>query len=106
MLPSLRRSRWAERPGIEQARGAPAKKAASLSYSPMWDKVSDGCSGKLRNSILRFWLRDSFMIGLRSATPVRIEDTLLPFDLPSVARKKVTWRLTADCCRRMAGYFF
>jgi hypothetical protein len=30
------------------------------------------------------------MIGLRSATPVMIEDTLLPFDLPSVARKKVS----------------
>ena len=30
------------------------------------------------------------MVGLRSATPVMIEDTLLPFDLPSVARKKVS----------------
>jgi hypothetical protein len=30
------------------------------------------------------------MVGLRSATPVMIEDTLLPFDLPSVGRKKVS----------------
>ena len=30
------------------------------------------------------------MVALRSATPVMIEDTLLPFDLPSVARKKVS----------------
>jgi len=30
------------------------------------------------------------MVGLRSATPVMSEDTPLPFDLPSVARKKVS----------------
>jgi Transposase DDE domain group 1 len=30
------------------------------------------------------------MVGLRSATPVMSVDTLLPFDLPSVARKKVS----------------
>ena len=30
------------------------------------------------------------MVALRSATPVMIEDTLLPFALPSVARKKVS----------------
>jgi hypothetical protein len=30
------------------------------------------------------------MVGLRSATPVMSEDTLLPFDVPSVARKKVS----------------
>ena len=30
------------------------------------------------------------MVGLRSATPVMIEDSLLPFELPSVARKKVS----------------
>jgi len=31
-----------------------------------------------------------FVIRLRSATPVMSEDTLLPFDLPSVVRKKVS----------------
>src|SRR6266545_6723580 len=30
------------------------------------------------------------MVGLRSATPVMSDDTVLPFDLPSVARKKVS----------------
>src|SRR6202795_5334910 len=30
------------------------------------------------------------MSGLRSATPVMSEDTLLPFDLPSVARRRVS----------------
>ena len=30
------------------------------------------------------------MVGLRSATPVMSEDTLLPFELPAVARKKVS----------------
>src|SRR6266436_5793540 len=35
-------------------------------------------------------LRHGVMGGLRSATPVMSEDTLLPFDLSSVARKKVS----------------
>ena len=30
------------------------------------------------------------MVGLRSATPVVSEDTLLPIELPTVARKKVS----------------
>src|SRR5260370_17258661 len=37
-----------------------------------------------------FWLRDRLTDRLRSATPVMSEDTLLPFDLPSVARKKLS----------------
>src|SRR5947209_17744641 len=37
-----------------------------------------------------FLLRDRITDRLRSATPVMSEDTLLPFDLPSVARKKLS----------------
>src|SRR5712675_1697536 len=51
--------------------------------------MSDGCSGKPQFDSW-FWLRDRLTDRLRSATPVMIEDTLLPFDLPSVARKKLS----------------
>src|SRR2546429_5074022 len=51
--------------------------------------MSDGCGGKPQFDS-RFWLRDRITDRLRSATPVMSEDTLLPFDLPSVARKKVS----------------
>src|SRR5258707_12114815 len=51
--------------------------------------MSDGCSGKPQFDSW-FWLRDRLTDRLRSATPVMSEDTLLPFDLPSVARKKLS----------------
>src|ERR1700747_1542626 len=51
--------------------------------------MSDGCSGKPQFDSC-FWLRDRIPDRLRSATPVMNEDTLLPFDLPSVARKKLS----------------
>src|SRR5256885_7335606 len=51
--------------------------------------MSDGCGGKPQFDS-RFWLRDRITDRLRSATPVMSEDTLLPFDLPSVARKKLS----------------
>jgi len=51
--------------------------------------MSDGCSGKPQFDSC-FWLRDRITDRLRSATPVMSEDTLLPFDLPSVARKKLS----------------
>src|SRR5216684_1204740 len=51
--------------------------------------MSDGCSGKPQFDSW-FWLRDRLTDQLRSATPVMSEDTLLPFDLPSVARKKLS----------------
>ena len=35
-------------------------------------------------------MRDSVMVGLRSATPVMDQDNELPFELPAVARKKVS----------------
>src|SRR5258708_12689684 len=50
--------------------------------------MSDGCSGKPQFDSW-FWLRDRITDRLRSATPIMSEDTLLPFDLPSVARKKL-----------------
>src|SRR5437879_10778834 len=51
--------------------------------------MSDGCSGKPQFDSC-FWLRDRITDRLRSATPVMSEDTLLPFELPSVARKKLS----------------
>src|SRR5438034_4200259 len=51
--------------------------------------MSDGCGGKPQFDS-RFWLRDRITDRLRSATPVMSEDTLLPFDLPSVAGKKLS----------------
>src|SRR5260221_6197876 len=51
--------------------------------------MSDGCSGKPQFDSW-FWLRDRLTDRLRSATPVMSEDALLPFDLPSVARKKLS----------------
>src|SRR5258707_15144878 len=51
--------------------------------------MSDGCSGKPQFDSW-FWSRDRLTDRLRSATPVMSEDTLLPFDLPSVARKKLS----------------
>src|SRR5512134_3394719 len=51
--------------------------------------MSDGCGGKPQFDSC-FWLRDRITDRLRSATPVMSEDTLLPFDLPSVARKKLS----------------
>src|SRR5258708_21549347 len=51
--------------------------------------MSDGWSGKPQFDSW-FWLRDRLTDQLRSATPVMSEDTLLPFDLPSVARKKLS----------------
>src|SRR6201987_2697882 len=51
--------------------------------------TSDGCSGKPQFDSC-FWLRDRITDRLRSATPVMNEDTLLPFHLPSVARKKLS----------------
>src|SRR5260370_14733673 len=52
-------------------------------------EMSDGCSGKPQFDSW-FWSRDRLTDRLRSATPVMSEDTLLPFDLPSVARKKLS----------------
>src|SRR5258707_10203036 len=51
--------------------------------------MSDGCSGKPQFDSW-FWSRDRLTDQLRSATPVMSEDTLLPFDLPSVAGKKLS----------------
>src|SRR6201987_1864460 len=51
--------------------------------------TSDGCSEKPHVDSC-FWLRDRITDRLRSATPVMNEDTLLPFDLPSVARKQLS----------------
>src|SRR5258708_28248007 len=51
--------------------------------------MSDGCSGKPQFDSW-FGLRDRSRDRLRRATPVMSEDTLLPFDLPSVARKKLS----------------
>jgi len=43
-----------------------------------------------RNSIHGSVCETESRIDLRSATPIMTEDTLLPFDLPSVARKKLS----------------
>src|SRR5665213_2859564 len=51
--------------------------------------MSDGCSGKPSFDSC-FWLRSRFICRLRSATPVMSEDTVLPFHLPSVCRKKLS----------------
>src|SRR6266849_2765889 len=51
--------------------------------------MSDGCSGKPQFDSW-FWLRDRIIERMRSATSVMSENTLLPFDLPSIARKKVS----------------
>src|SRR5258706_3313987 len=51
--------------------------------------MSDGCSGKPQFDSC-FWSGDRLTDRLRSATPVMSEDSLLPFDLPSVARKKLS----------------
>src|SRR3954454_24603842 len=51
--------------------------------------MSDGCGGKPQFDS-RFWLQYRFTDRLRSATPVMSEDSLLPFELPSVARKKLS----------------
>src|ERR1700687_2254444 len=51
--------------------------------------MSDGCGGKPQFDSW-FCLRDRIRNRLRSATPIMTEDTLLPLDLPSVARKKLS----------------
>src|SRR5258707_12773936 len=51
--------------------------------------MSDGCSGKPQFDSW-FWSRDRLTDRLRSATPVVSKDAPLPFDLPSVARKKLS----------------
>ena len=63
--------------------------AISPSYSP---QIARNERRMWRKAAIRFMIlvADQLTNQLRSATPVMSEDTLLPFDLPSVARKKVS----------------